>query len=137
MKYMSFLLLTILFFSCKSEKQAVTIPKNAELSFGSSGGFANARDEYVFGLDGKLYRRKNTTPKKILVEIGDKKANSLLHEALELGIDKLDSKHPGNMTYFIRYSDGNKTNEVNWGDPNNSPPGDIKDFYEKLNKLRP
>ncbi len=123
--------------SCKSEKQGVKISPKAELHFGNAGGMANARNEFIITADGKLYQQMNGGPRKLLTDIGEKKAISLMHDGLDLGLDKLDFKHPGNMTNFLIYNDGTKTNEVDWGDPQNTPSGDIKSFYEKLFELRP
>ena len=123
--------------SCKSEKQGVKISPKAELHFGNFGGMANARNEFIITADGKLYQSMNNGPRKLVTVIGEKKALNLMHDALDMGLDKLDFKHPASMTNFLIYNDGSKSNEVDWGDPQNTPSGDIKSFYEKLFELRP
>ena len=123
--------------SCKSEKDSIVIPPKAELHFGKAGGIANARSEFILSAEGKLYQQMNNGPKKFVSDLGAKKAIKIFQEALDLGIDKTDFKHPGNMTCFLIYNDGTKQNEINWGDPQFAPGADIKSFYDKLFELRP
>jgi hypothetical protein len=123
--------------SCKTERPVNTIPANAELHFGSSGGFANAKEEFILGLDGNLWHRKNAETKKLVINVGEKKAKELIKQAMDLQLDILNSKHPGNMTYFLQYKEGQVVNEVSWGDKAYPPAKDIKELYDKLYGLRP
>ena len=136
MRLAIFFFLSLAVLSCKSERQIIISPK-AELHFGNAGGIANAKNEFILTVDGKLYQRMNEGPKKLINDLGAKKGVSVLKEAVELGLDSLDFKHPGNMTHFIIVNNGKKTNEVSWGDPQNTPASDIKSFYDKLMELRP
>jgi hypothetical protein len=101
--------------------------------FGNGGGFTGQVVEYV--LDGNGTFLKNDKLKSeitVLPTLKPSQTKKLFKQLQTMQFDTINFNHPGNMYYFLRYSQSDKTHEVVWGDPNYTLPGEVQQFYQLL-----
>jgi hypothetical protein len=132
-KTVTFLLLTILIFSCKSTNYNPATYKGDQIVTGSSGGVTGAIREYALFENGQLFVCKGISGDwKALKNVKGSKVRAFFNKAKEIGLDTLHFNHPGNMTYFMIYKSQGQSNEVKWGKSDNPAPRNIQAFYQEL-----
>lgn len=128
MKYIKSLtiILIIMMNSCKtSEVQRSFI-------LGKGGGFTGKYEIFQVKSNGEVFKVIDGQPAAdMAIKIDKKQIVALFNEFDKLNITVVNFSYPGNMTYFIRYSDNNKTYEIKWGSPNVAPPQNYVAFFEK------
>ena len=134
MKLLSLLLFSaiILSASCSSTQNMDKTSEKA-IIFGNGGGFTGQVVEYV--LDGNGTFLKNDKLKSeitVLPTLKPSQTKKLFKQLQTMQFDTIKFNHPGNMYYFMRYSQSDKTHEVVWGDPNYTLPGEVQQFYQLL-----
>lgn len=115
--------------------------KKRQIIFGSGGGFTNLVNEYRLLENKKLYHKKSNDT--TFTELGKQNADTtklLFSKAVTLFEDTTTLHQPGNVYYFIKFRNGNKTQEMVWGSSKeNTPTSDIrqkaKDLYKELMNL--
>lgn len=124
-----------LFNSCSSSGKLANDATSEKLVFGSGGGFTGMYVSFEIDKDGRVF---NILPDKSLNEVKKlrkRQTREIFAEAGQLKISQPAFNHPGNMTWFIKYSITGDSTEFKWGDANFSVPGEIKDFYTQLNTI--
>ncbi|OWY19157.1 hypothetical protein C7N43_01845 [Sphingobacteriales bacterium UPWRP_1] len=109
----------------------------ATLAIGSGGGFTGGTVRYIIPPDGKVTRIRTKVPQDttVLKQLSEKELTTLQHDALKLRLNQMSFRFPGNLYYFIEYSDKDLTNTITWGDRNNPVPPDVQDFYNRAMTL--
>jgi hydroxymethylpyrimidine pyrophosphatase-like HAD family hydrolase len=106
-----------------------------QLIFGSGGGFSGQVIEYTLLENGRLMRTNSLTKESTsLKALSKQEAQTYFKQAAKLNLEALEFKHPGNMYYFIRLNDGEKQQEVVWGDNSHPAPAQVQGLYQKLEK---
>ena len=104
------------------------------VSLGSGGGFAGTVTVYKVTPNGLVFKGsgigdinfdlcgkiKKTHAKKIIARVNDQ-ANAVT-----------EFNHPGNLYYFITYSDKQMQETISWGDADHPVPDEIKKLYEDI-----
>ena len=112
---------------CKS------IPKEQLITVGTGGGFAGTWQEYALKPNGEVLRHTSKPDTNTLIATLPKVVTKQLFKdivALDLAHKQLDE--PGNMSYFVSFSEGNKfTYKVLWGEKT-APADSVKQFYKSF-----
>jgi hypothetical protein len=123
-----FLAFSILFFTITSYAQ------ESFVTAGSGGGFSGIANVYKISSDGKVWKGKGTANIEFTEcsKIKKKKAQTYIErvarEVKALG----ESKHPGNMYYFLSVSENGNETRVTWGDPQQPAPESVKKTYQEI-----
>jgi hypothetical protein len=130
---------TFLLLSC-SRKMTPDNYEKCQIIFGNGGGFANLINEYHLLENKRLYHKKNTDTS--FAKLGKQNADSvnlLFAKTKALMADTNALHNPGNMYYFIKLKDKNKTQEVTWGGAKENADESIlqkaKELYKELMNL--
>jgi hypothetical protein len=134
------LLCLFLYNSCSSSK--VKQPSefaDAQITFGSGGGFTGLVTDYTLLGNGQLFKRSSKDNQFVELKKGKKNA---AQQALEnytfLGIDQLTVNDPGNLYYFIEHkTKEGKTHRLTWGNGASPQEEKLKLYYSLLNAMIP
>jgi len=126
-----FLLITtviLLAISCTNSKKTVYKENEFQIFFGNSGGFTNAKMEYVVNGDRNIYKVENDTT-SFVKKISINQFKELNKMITDIDFGKVVLNNPGNMTNFIEVKCPEYNNKVSWsGEENES----IIDLYKYL-----
>jgi hypothetical protein len=125
MKTKLFFATILLIFGCKS------VPKGQQITVGSGGGITGIWNEYTLQPDGQISVKnsKVDTLQKV-VKLSKSDTKMIFKKASELKLDTLKLDSPGNMSYFVKFSDKDKFDyKVLWGGEK-TPPDSVKKFYK-------
>jgi len=120
MKTLSFILLVLLAFSCKTNKVANladnTLPY---LTFTSGGGFAGQYTTYVLLENGQIFEKgqfaSGTEPdSKPAGTISKEQAQQIFSNYTVLDLDNVNQESYGNYTYTIIKTDGDQQHKLVW-----------------------
>ncbi|MEI7895847.1 MAG: hypothetical protein WCJ26_02330 [bacterium] len=122
-----------LLLSCKP---ALVTPKNhkgSQIVVGSSGGVSGMLKEYVLLDNGSLFLSKGLKGEwKEIRNLKRSQSKEIFQKAAELGLDTIKFRHPGNMTYYLKFKQPHKSGEITWGESGVPPPQSINAFYQYL-----
>jgi len=130
MKYIIFTVLILLTTSCvvtKTQKELTN--KFLRITFGKSGGFTGATNEYLLNSKGEVYKIKNVDTLKIN-QINKKEIQDISSFIKSSSFKNINLKETGNITYFIEVKALKFNKKVTWGE--NSQASEIKELYKKL-----
>ncbi len=128
MKYFKSLIfiLIIMANSCK------TTEPNRSFIIGKGGGFTGKYEVFLVQSNGEVFKVVNEQPSSTMeVKIDKKQISEVFREFDQLNIPGVNFSYPGNMTYFVRCTENNKTHEIKWGSPNVAPPQNFIVFFDK------
>lgn len=125
-----------IFSNCKTTKYTPeTFPVN-QIIFGDGGGFAGIITEYVLLENGQLFTK--TSVKEGYDELESiKKADAarFFEQMNALRLHKFDVHHPGNLYYFLRFTNEELDHTLTWGAGDYNLRKDIMDFYKSLKAM--
>lgn len=127
----SFLPLVVIFFtivSCCNSKKAVYQEDEYQIFFGNSGGFTNAKMEYVINGDRNVFKIENETT-LFVKKISKDEMKEIMNLFSESEFGKLVLNNPGNITNFIEVKSSEYKNKVSWSENENEM---ISDIYKHL-----
>ena len=134
------LLLTVLligFSQCRSVQYAS--PKEfpgPKISFGNGGGFAGTYKEYLLCENGQLFLRTSQKSSFGELESIDKtETNQCFANYDQLGLHSISVNDPGNLFYFVKYSNKDLNHESMWGGVHSQEPESLRIFYRNLMHL--
>jgi len=115
--------------SCVSPEKLLKDTSADRLYFGKFGGFTNIPVEYLLINNEHVYKIENEKYNHVaqLTRSQSKQIKALLNDA---GISNLQLNEPGNMTYYIRMSEGGIQKEIKWTDQTQN--AKVKDLYKVL-----
>lgn len=121
MKYFGFIVLFLFSFSCKTQQLPPDQYKDAQISFGSGGGFSGEYHEYTLLDDGRLFQKnRDGQSYTFLKKLNTSTTTQLFQNIKTFGIDSYKYNEPQNLYYFLSYSTPNTTNKIVWsGQPEN------------------
>lgn len=125
-----FLITTVILLaiSCTNSKKTVYKENVFQIFFGNSGGFTNAKMEYVVNGDRNIYKVENDTT-TFVKKISRDQFKDLSKMITDIDFGKVVLNNPGNMTNFIEVKCSEYNNKVSWsGNENES----IIDLYKYL-----
>jgi hypothetical protein len=130
---------TFILLSC-SRKMNPDNYEKCQIIFGSGGGFTNLVNEYHLLENKRLYHKKSTDTS--FTKLGRQNGDTvkLLFDKTNVLMADTNALHnPGNMYYFIKLKDKNKTQELIWGGAKENADESIlqkaKDLYKELMNL--
>ncbi len=132
---LSFLLL-LLTFSCKTTKYTPTDFPDAQITFGSGGGFTGATTDFTLLENGQLFKMSSLNKEyealpKVKKEMTQQMFNN--YEFLNIGHETIND--PGNLYYYIRYKDKDaKEHRITWNDQSEVS-SNVKTYYGILMSL--
>ena len=85
--------------------------------------------------DGSVFNILPDKSQSKVKRLRKKQTHEIFAKAGQIKISQPAFNHPGNMTWFIKYTITGDSTEFKWGDANFSVPGEIKDFYTQLNTV--
>jgi hypothetical protein len=131
MKGISLFLLT--FFSLISIASA----QDTFVSIGSGGGFAGTATVYKVTPKGLIFKGDGIGDIKFTLcgKIKKSRAKSIIARVTEQTIAITDFSHPGNIYYFIGYTENEKQHAITWGNPDHPVPDEIRRLYEDVHAL--
>ncbi len=134
---LSLLLIVLFYSSCKTTKYTPTDFPDAQITFGSGGGFTGLVTDYTLLENGQFFKRSSKD--KIFVPIkGVKKdaAKQAFKNFNFLGLDKMEVNDPGNMYYFVEFKTKDGTaKKLTWGNGKTEKEDTLKLFYSQLSSL--
>ena len=134
MKYLYYVSIIMVFtiVGCSSQNGLAKY-ENTEIVFGSGGGYSGQVIEYRINTDRELTSTNSLTKEtKTIGKLSKKETKALYDELSELKLPLIDYNKPGNMSYFVKQSKGNKESKVVWGDISEDIPKDVKAYYDLL-----
>ncbi len=139
MKYFNLILvlcLSLVLSNCKTTKYTPeNFPVN-QIIFGDGGGFSGIITEYLLLENGQIFHKTSTKEGYSEMESIKKKEAEVFFEQLnELRLHKLDINHPGNLYYFLRFTNEELDHTITWGTGDYNLRKDIMDFYKSLKSL--
>ncbi len=129
-------LITIMSFSCKSTKYTPTDFPDAQITFGSGGGFTGAVTNYTLLENGQLFKRSSLNKEflalhKIKSDVVEQMFKN--YEFLKIGEETIND--PGNLYYFIQFKDKDKKeHKITWNDQS-VVDEKVKSFYGILSAI--
>ena len=100
---------------------------------GSGGGFTGQEVKYYVFSSGQVYREDKLAKKSVLVKtIPKNEVKGLFKKLKSLNLEKMDFKHPGNMTYTLEKHSKGKEHTITWGDRAAATPPEVADFYKMV-----
>ncbi len=114
--------------SCCNTKKAVYQEDEFQIFFGNSGGFTNAKMEYVINGDRNVFKLEQDTA-MFVKKISKGEMKEIRTLFLESDFGNLVLNNPGNMTNFIEIKSSEYNNKVNWSGNENEM---IADIYKQL-----
>jgi hypothetical protein len=129
MKHIHILLIPALLLSIVSHAQEKFI------TVGSGGGFAGTATVYKITTSGKVFKGNGVGEIKYTecAKIKKAKAKKYVQTVSELTQSSSPFSHPGNMYYFINYTDNNGEHKATWGDVQYPVPESIQKLYQEIN----
>src|SRR5688572_2872475 len=114
-----------------------SINANAQENFitvGSGGGFAGTVTTYKITPRGEIFRGKGLGDIKFTecAKIKKSAAKKWISSTSEKTSANLAFNHPGNLYYFLTYSEKGKVQTITWGDADHPVPDDVKKLYEDI-----
>jgi hypothetical protein len=110
------------------------LAQNKFISVGSGGGFVGTATVYKVTPNGKVF--KGTGVGDIKFSLCGKIKKAKAKQIVTRVADQLDSatsfNHPGNLFYFISYTEDNNERTITWGDADHPIQADVKKLYEEV-----
>ena len=134
-----FLLLVLipLFSYCSSPKYASPAESpDAQIVFGSGGGYASTVKEYVLLENGQLFKKSSTNMEyEELSKVKKKEVKQIFSNYSFLNIEKINHDNPGNMYQFVEYKNQDGTHRITWSDNTPDLENNLTIFYGNLRSL--
>lgn len=130
MKTRAIFLFCIIFFALISFVSA----QDTFVSLGSGGGFAGTATVYKVTPNGLIFKGDGIGDIKYTlcgkIKKGD--ARKIIARVADKARATAGFSHPGNLYYFIGYTENEKQQTLTWGDANHPVPDEVKKLYEDV-----
>lgn len=111
-----------------------SLAQNKFITVGSGGGFTGAVTTYKITREGKVYKGKGVGEIKF-TECGKIKrsaAKKMFTSASGLMPANNSFNHPGNLYYFLKYTQDGKEQTITWGDADHPVADEVRKLYEEI-----
>jgi len=125
-----------LFQYCKSGKYTPEDYPDAQIMFGSGGGFAGTYNHYYLFENGELF--KNSTAKPAFEKVKKVKksvAKQIFNNYKTFKFQEYQLDDPGNMSYYMEYKNGDNKHKIQWGGNNQKIDPNVQTIYKILTNL--
>ena len=110
---------------------SITGKSQCYIIVGSGGGFTGQVIKYFLLGNGNVYQSNSLIKESSWIKRLSKKETKSVYKKLDaLQLDKMNFKHPGNVSYFIEKHGKDKVNSVTWGDNTNTVPAEVDSAYQ-------
>lgn len=108
--------------------------QNKFVSIGSGGGFAGTATVYKVTPKGLIFKGEGIGDIKFTLcgKIKRGRAKEIISEVIVQTRATKEFRHPGNMYYFIGYTENDNQKTITWGDADHQVPDKIKKLYEDV-----
>lgn len=130
--------ITILFFTfCKTVSYTSPSESTGEvLYFGQGGGFTGILTEFALLPNGQIFKKTGANADfEILKKVKKSEAKQAFENYKVLNIKNLKTRNPGNVYFYIRHTNKEKTHEIVWGRGKDDVSSSVKTYYKILNRL--
>jgi hypothetical protein len=127
------LFISALIMNCKSNPYKPDLDMKEKIYFGSEGGVAGSRNEFILVKTGQIYKKVDTTYKKV-ASLKENTALQLFELAQNSNVFTQGYNEPGNMSQFMEFKTLKNTDRLVWSQNDASLPKNIKTFYGILSK---
>ena len=113
----------------------VSYAQDKFITVGSGGGFAGTATVYKITASGKVFKGNGVGEIKYTecAKIKKAMAKKYIQTVSELTQSGSPFSHPGNMYYFINYTDTNGEHKATWGDAQYPVADSIQKLYQEIN----
>ena len=103
------------------------------ITVGSGGGFAGTATVYKITTDGKVFKGNGIADIKFTEcgKIKKTKAKEFVSQVSQQ-VNAKTFSHPGNLFYFISFTESNNERTITWGDADHPVQADVKKIYEEV-----
>ena len=104
------------------------------ITIGSGGGFTGTTTVFKITPGGLIFKGEGLGDIKFSEwgKIKKSKAKEILTTVSDAMSSKTSSSHPGNLFYFISYTENNNKFTITWGDADHPVQADVKELYEEV-----
>ena len=104
------------------------------VSVGSGGGFTGTVTMYKITPAGKVFKGSGVGDIKFTEcsKIKKSKAKKFISSGADQTRSTTSFSHPGNLYYFLKYTEDGKEQTITWGDADHPVPDDVKKLYEEI-----
>ena len=101
---------------------------------GSGGGFTGTSTVFKVMPNGIIFKGTGIGEVKFSLcgKIKKGKAKEMVEKVANQVDAAADFNHPGNLFYFISYTEDNKERTITWGDADHPVQGDLKKLYDEV-----
>lgn len=126
----AYILLYLTLFLC-----LVSCAQDKFITVGSGGGFSGTATAYKVTAAGKIFKGNSIGEIKYTESAKIKKATAkkCIQRVSEQTQSNSQFNHPGNLYYFIGYTDNAGEQKVTWGDAQYPVPESIQKLYQEIN----
>ena len=105
------------------------------IAVGSGGGFAGTATAYKITPKGKVFKGKGIGEITYTesAKIKRAKARKYIRQVSEQTQSNSQFSHPGNLYYFINYTENASEHKITWGDAQHPVPESIQKLYQEIN----
>jgi hypothetical protein len=121
--------------SCKTTKYSLANPPENTISLGDGGGFAGIETGYTLLENGQIFRYSTPGDTTELQGIKKKEAKEWYEKFKGLRVQHLDIEQPGNLYYFVRFTNPDIAHGITWGAADYNIRKDILEFYKSMRDL--
>ncbi|HEX6227341.1 MAG TPA: hypothetical protein VFZ52_23150 [Chryseolinea sp.] len=104
------------------------------ISVGSGGGFAGTSTVFKVMPNGIIFKGTGIGEVKFSLcgRIKKGEAKQMVKRVAQQVEAATDFNHPGNLFYFISYTEDNNKRTITWGDADHPVQGDLKKLYDEV-----
>ncbi len=119
--------------SCKTKDIDKKSNEPKTLTFGNSGGFSGATNEYYLSDDGGFIHYESRRSVRTELRNVDKQVVKQVFANFDkLGFNELELNDPGNLTNYLKLKQGDTEKVLKWGGPNDEVPDLLKKYFTNL-----
>ncbi len=124
--YLFTLITFILSFTAAAQDKFITL--------GSGGGFTGNTTMYKVTLKGEVFKGEGIGDVKFSLcgKIKIAKAEQMITQVADQVTAATSFNHPGNLFYFISYTEDNNVRTITWGDVEHPVQEDVKKLYDEV-----
>lgn len=133
MKIKGISLFLLIFFFLSS----ITSAQDRFVSIGSGGGFAGTATVYKVTPKGLIFKGDGIGDIKFTLcgKIKKSHAKKIIARVTDQARATTNFSHPGNLYYFIGYTENERQHAITWGDPDHPVPDEIRKLYEDVHAV--
>jgi hypothetical protein len=116
---------------------SITSAQDTFVSIGSGGGFTGTATVYKVTPKGLIFKGDGIGDIKFTLcgKIKKSRAKDIIARVTDQTRATTEFSHPGNIYYFIGYTENEKQRAITWGNPDHPVPDEIRKLYEDVHAI--